>query len=63
MERDKEKMVSIKRPLLLTLLAASFALGVFVGAGMGVFSFSTVSRNDSVLNNGRHIQVYPCLEN
>ncbi len=48
MERDKEKMVSIKRPLLLTLLAASFALGVFVGAGMGVFSFSTVSRSDAV---------------
>jgi len=30
MERDKEKIVSIKRPLLLTLLAAVFALGVFI---------------------------------
>jgi len=44
----KEKLVSIKRPLLLTLLAASFALGVFVGSGMGLFSSPTVSRIETV---------------
>ncbi|HYA85583.1 MAG TPA: serine hydrolase [Nitrospirota bacterium] len=48
MESDKEKIVSIKRPLLLTLIAASFALGVFVGAGMGLFSPPTVSRSEVV---------------
>jgi beta-lactamase class A len=48
MERDKEKIVSIKRPFLLTLVAASFALGVFVGAGMGVVSSPTVGRGEAV---------------
>jgi beta-lactamase class A len=47
MDSDKEKKITIKRPLLLTLLAASFALGVFVGAGMGIFSSPTVSRSEA----------------
>src|SRR5574337_27790 len=35
---EKEKKISISRSLLLTMLAGSLALGIFIGAGMGVFS-------------------------
>lgn len=35
---QKEKKISISRSLLLTLLAGSLALGVFIGAGMGMFT-------------------------
>lgn len=35
---EKEKKISISRSLLLTLLAGSLALGVFIGAGMGMFT-------------------------
>jgi len=44
-EREK---VSINRPLLLTLLAAAFALGVFAGAGIGLFSSPTMGRGEAV---------------
>lgn len=37
MQTEKQK-ISIARPLLLTLLAGVFALGIFVGAGMGLFT-------------------------
>ena len=48
MTKYEGKRVSIKRPLLLTLLAAAFALGVFAGAGMGLFSSPTASRSEAV---------------
>ena len=52
MKRDEKKTVSIKvsikRSLLLILFAATFAFGVFVGAGMGVFTYSPASRGDAV---------------
>ncbi len=42
-EKKERKMVSIARPLLLTLITGSFALGIFIGAGMGLFTpLSTV---------------------
>ncbi len=37
MQTEKQK-ISIARPLLLTLLAGVFALGIFVGAGMNLFT-------------------------
>jgi beta-lactamase class A len=48
MNRDEEKIVSIKRPLLLSLLAATFALGIFVGAGMGVFTAPSTGKGEAV---------------
>ncbi len=34
----EEKKISISRPLLLTLLAGALALGIFIGAGMGMLA-------------------------
>ncbi len=48
MKRDEEKRVSIKRSLLLILFAATFAFGVFVGAGMGVFTSPTANKGEAV---------------
>ncbi len=48
MNKYEGKSVSIKRPLLLTLLAATFALGVFAGAGMGLYNSPTASRSEAV---------------
>jgi beta-lactamase class A len=48
MNKKDDKTVSIKRHLLQTLLAATFALGVFVGAGMSLFNPPTSNRSDTV---------------
>jgi beta-lactamase class A len=52
MKRDENKIVSInvsiKRSLLLILFAATFAFGVFVGAGMGVFTSPAASKGEAV---------------
>jgi beta-lactamase class A len=40
----KTRIIAIKRPLLLMLLALSFALGVFAGSGMSLFTFPSVDR-------------------
>ena len=52
MKRNEKKIesikVSIKRTLLLTLFAATFAFGVFVGAGMGVFTSPTAGKGETV---------------
>jgi beta-lactamase class A len=37
-EEKNGKKVLITRPLLLTLIAGTFALGIFIGAGMGLFA-------------------------
>lgn len=42
---------SVKRPLIFTLLAASFALGVFVGAGVGMFSTAPSTKDESTFWN------------
>ncbi len=42
---------SINRPQLLTLLAIAFAIGVFVGSGMGVFTSSPTDREETGLEN------------
>jgi hypothetical protein len=48
MKRDEAKIVSIKRKFLLTLLAATFAFGVFVGAGRGAFTSPPASKGEAV---------------
>ena len=52
MKRDEKKTasikVSIKRSFLLILFAATFAFGVFVGAGMGVFTPPAASKGEAV---------------
>jgi beta-lactamase class A len=48
MIKDDDIKVTITRPLLLTLLAATFALGVFVGSGLGVCTFPTSSKDETV---------------
>lgn len=47
MNSDKEPNIAINRHLLLTLLAVAFALGVFVGAGMGLFTSSPAGKGDA----------------
>ena len=37
-EKKERRMVTLARPLLLTLITGSFALGIFIGAGMGLFA-------------------------
>lgn len=47
-ENKEMKKVSIARSLLLTLLTGAFALGIFIGAGMGLFTpFSTSKSEDA----------------
>jgi beta-lactamase class A len=48
MKRDEEKIVSIRRTLLLPLLAVTFAFGVFVGAGLGVFTPPATNKGEAV---------------
>jgi hypothetical protein len=33
-ENNERRMVTLARPLLLTLITGSFALGIFIGTGM-----------------------------
>ena len=48
MNKDEEIKVTINRPLLLTLLAVTFALGVFVGSGTGVLTSPSASKVEAV---------------
>jgi beta-lactamase class A len=48
MDGFETNKTSIQWPLLLTLLAATFAFGVFVGSGIGVFTSSTTGKRESV---------------
>ncbi len=43
----EEKKILISRPLLLTLVAGALALGIFVGAGMGMLAPLTGSRGEA----------------
>jgi hypothetical protein len=45
---DKIKKVAIARPLLLILIGGSFSLGIFMGAGMGVFTPLSTIKSESV---------------
>jgi beta-lactamase class A len=45
------KKTSIQWPLLLTLLAATFAFGVFVGSGMSVFTAPSAVKSEAVREN------------
>ncbi len=49
--KSETKIVSIKRPLLLKLLAFAFATGVFAGSGMGLFTFTSANRVESSPEN------------
>jgi beta-lactamase class A len=49
--KDETRIVSINRPLLLTLLAFAFALGVLVGSGMGIFTFPSAGMGDAAPEN------------
>jgi len=51
-EKKEIKKVSIARPLLLTLIAGSFALGIFIGAGMGLFTPLSTVKSEGV-SDGR----------
>jgi len=44
---DEAKIVSIKRPLLLTLLVFSFAMGVFMGWGMVMFTSQPAEKGEA----------------
>lgn len=48
---DETKKIPIIRPLLLTLLAFAFALGVFVGSGMGIFTSPPAGKAEAVPEN------------
>src|ERR1700690_3860775 len=48
MNKYEGKIASIKRSLLLTLLSAAFALGVFAGAGIGVFIPPGANKGEAV---------------
>jgi beta-lactamase class A len=48
MNKYEEKRVSLNRPVLLSLLAAAFAFGVFVGAGMGLFTSPPTSKGEAL---------------
>jgi beta-lactamase class A len=48
MHSDKELKIPINRHFLITLLAIAFALGVFVGAGMGLFTSSLPGKGEVV---------------
>ena len=51
-EKRKINKVSIARPLLLILIAGSFAIGIFIGAGMGLFSPLPTVKSKSVSDGG-----------
>jgi beta-lactamase class A len=51
MNRFESKKTSFQWPLLLTLLAATFAFGVFVGSGVGIFTTSAPGKGETVREN------------
>ncbi len=51
-ENKEVKTISIARPLLLTLVIGAFALGIFIGAGSGLFSPVSTSKSDGVPESG-----------
>lgn len=51
MSKDEKIKAPVNRTLLLSLLAAAFALGVFVGSGSGVFTSSPAGKGEAVPEN------------